>query len=512
MRKIALLMAVLMLFSTLTGCQKKLESEEKILVFADTEWFGTDAYQLSGVSYFHSLVIEPLLTKMPDGNYGPGLAKNFDISDDGKTITLEIPDDYKFSNGQPVTCNDIKRSIEWGLEISPFNTDYASINNIDIKGQQLIITLNEYAPSVLYTMASSYMPIISASQIDTMTAEELLWGALPYGAYELIEYVEGSHVNLKYNEYFKTNNPLVENKGKMNNEKVNIRFFNDDFAVMNSVVSGEIDLTFNYPFSMIDEIVKTPGMNYEWLKGESVFRLFLNNDFELFEDPMNRKAIIHLLDREEIAKQSDGILYPAFSFLSPSSLGYAYAADEYFKSKYDYDVELGNQILADNGWLDSNGDGYLDKDGKTFEFTMDNDDTSITRAVTEILQIKLKESGIKMNINNIDNFQHIDRLTDDLYQASLRGYGWGEASGTLPYIVNDSNILEDDAYFNVLYSAIANPDDVERIKGYAEAQKILMDTTFCIPLLTDNMLAVRSEKMNGAYIGDHGYFYINDVK
>lgn len=523
-------LALLMAFSLFAGCDKAAPTPNagdtpptggdtptegvKSLTVASLEWRGTDTYQLTGTESFQGLALDTLLLYQADGTYAPNIAESYSVSEDGKIITFTIPEDFKFADGTPLTPEDIKRSYEWGLEISPYNEDYAAIESIEIDGNDVILHMEAYSTAAMFSIAGSFMPIISAKQLDTMSAEELLWGARPYGAFYVDEYVEGSHVTLKRNEYYKTNNPNVKNKGPMNIETVTVRFINDDFAMSNSVVAGEIDATFTYPSLMLSELSKNPDMTHVWQNDFTVLRLFLNNDYAPFADPNVREAIMLLIDRDGLSEYSEGSLSPVYSYSVSGMIDYSADVESYCKQAYGYNPEKALQMLTDAGWSDTDKDGYLDKNGTPLSFTVNYMENAFTKIIVEYLQVRFREHGIRMELQSLERPLFTAAIqTDDTYQASLHSFSWGDTSSTLPYLVADSNILENDTYFTLCYEAGSNTDADVRTAKFAEAQKILLDSRCCVPVVRVNGLFVYNpSRLQDAFIDDFGIFFINDVK
>ncbi len=70
-------------------------------------------------------------------NLRPALAESFVISEDGLTYRFKLRPNLHFSNGQPLTTNDVKASLLLGAsELSPFKSDYADIKTIDIENDR----------------------------------------------------------------------------------------------------------------------------------------------------------------------------------------------------------------------------------------------------------------------------------------------------------------------------------------------------------------------------------------
>jgi len=535
-KETAFLLAFILLFTAFAGCAPKDASGTttvhgtttdpgsstsststaesiKHLNFASLEWTGVDTYQLTGTQNFQGFTLDSLLLYQPDGTFTTNIAEKFSVSEDGKTFTITIPTDFKYHDGTPLIPEDVKRSYERGLEISPYNEDYADISSIEVQGNDVIIHLDTYSSSTLFSIAGGFMPIISVSQLDSMSAEELLWGARPYAPYYIDSYVEGSHIELKRNEYYKTNNPNVKNKGPMHVETITVRFINDDFAMTNSIVASEIDASYTFSAAMLSELSKNSAFTYMWERGFQVTRLSFNNDYELFGDPKVREALLLLVDRDGLSEYSEGEMSPAYSFSVDGMIDFSVEAHNYIKERYSFQPDKAAKLLADAGWSDSDGDGYLDKGGKTLTFTINFISSSYFKMVAEYLQARMREFGVLVEVQGLERAVFNTERDSDAYQAFIAGFSWGDTSSTLPYLVPDTNIFPDDTYFTMCYEAAANPNDDARVQQFGEAQKLFVDSLYCTPIIRRNYLFVYNQvKLKDAIVDDYGIFYINDIK
>lgn len=518
-RTLAFILAVILMLSLMTACGEKQTSsqgqdEPKKLVFAEAyEWEGIDTYQVEWNGQAQTAHAEGLLTfDMETKKLVSNTALSFEISEDKKTIKLTIPEGLTYGNGEPVLPEDIKRSIEWGLEVSPYNWDYLIIQDIEIDGNDVIIRSEGFSSTVMYYLTTNYLPILSKKQIENSTAEELLTQAMQYGLFYIDEFVAGSHAVLKRNENYKTNNPNVENKGPSHIEELVVKFMPDGFSRVAGLKAGEIDIASSIPVENVEELEKDPNIEVVKIAIPGMVYLTLNKDNPLFEDINVRKAIAYAIDRDTIASTNKGFVEPAFSFIVPAMMDYSSEIAEYYKDNYSNDLEKAKKLLADAGWADTDGDGYLDKDGDIFEFSLiSGTEATHSKNTIQVMQLGFKEIGIKINVSTAENGYLKEKMSSDDYDAIIKGFEWSEPASILPYIIHDSNNLENEEYNDMLLSAATISDDDERIAKFAETQKILMDEVAFIPILQEvNVLAYRNNVTGVKILFDNRIIF-NDI-
>ena len=124
-------------------------------------------------------------------------------------------------------------SIEWGKEVSPYADGYSNIESMETDGRNVIFHLTEFRSDLLYYLGECFMGVIDKDQLDSMSQDELMWGAVPYGMYSVDSYEPGTGVTLVANEGYKTDNPLVENKGAAAIKTVEVKFNNmEEFTML----------------------------------------------------------------------------------------------------------------------------------------------------------------------------------------------------------------------------------------------------------------------------------------
>ncbi|KQL49418.1 hypothetical protein AN963_06595 [Brevibacillus choshinensis] len=515
----SMVLVLVLIFSLVTGCNKADNNDEqektaavpRSIVISSPEWQGADTAQITATYSSQNLIADPLLNYETDGSLTSNVAKSYNVSPDGLTVTIEMPDDLKFHDGTSVTPNDVKFSFEYFIKVSPFADDFAAVKSVEVSGNNVIVSLSTPSTTLLFNLGSNIFPILKEADSNGKTKEQLLWGTTVYGAFYVDEYVAGDHVTLKKNPYYKTYNQHVINKGAMNVETITVRFIKDTFANVQGMLSGEIANVEGLSADVKTQLADNPDIVTDWESQPSVARFEMNNDFELFKDPDIRLAMMLLIDREKTKVYSNGNYEPVYSYSVSGMTDYSSSAEEYFKAKYVNDAKRALQILSDKGWNDSDGDGFLDRNGKKFEFTVSLNNNAM-KNLAECLQIVFKEKGIKMNLNYMDTGAFRNLFKSDTHEAAISLFQWGDTAGTLPYIVKDKNIFDSKAYDEILQEAITTADKEKRMAGYTKAQQMLMDSRCNLPLVRVNSLLVYNQKSLPNFKVINNIPYFNDVR
>lgn len=516
-KKIIILLLCASLIMSLTSCSSKneqpKEQQQTLSIAVARPWEGTDIYQCLSTCFTTTLIADGLLTF--DKNTKeliPSIAEDFNVSEDGKTITLTIPEGLKYGNGETLTPDDVKSSIEWGLKVSAYSGDYAAIKEIAIEGNNVILKLSDFSATVLYYLTSYYMPVIDKDQIDKTVKEELLMEAMPYGPFYVTEYEQDSFVKVKRNEYYKTNSTNFKNTGKSNLSEAEVKIVPDAFNRISLLKAGEVDVCFDIPIENVEELEKDPNIDIIKYTPPGFNYLALNKDNPIFNDPIVRKAMALALDRELLAERDKSVT-PLYSYVTPEMTDYSPDTEEYYKANFGTDKAKAKELLAQAGWTDSDGDGILDKNGKKFEFTLTGnaEDTS-AKNLMQIIQADLKQLGISVKIETIERRYLVEKMGKDDYDSVLYYYYWAESFTSLPYLFfRDPNNLENQDYYDILAEGVKKVNQDDRKEALTKAQRILVDEGALIPVFKKNAYIAYNKKVSGITLLHDGIVKFNDV-
>lgn len=515
-----LIVALVLSLLSFTGCSNgskvsSASAEGQTLIIQDSAWEGVDLFQVSSWNDMQCLLADPILEKDPEtGAVLPGIASDSQWSEDGLTWTLTFPEGMKYSTGEQVEPEDFIASVEYGLEVSPYADGYRAIESMEVDGRNVVVHLSEYQADMQYNFQSCFVGLIDKDEIDNMSADDKLWGCHPYGAYYLDEYQPGAYAILKANEGYKTNNTMLKNQGPSPVKTLKVVFSGEDFTFAQGVKNGDYDVLSTVPSEYYDELNAAENIDIFEAYGAEVNYVELNMTDPFFQDINIRKAIIHAISRDNLAKYLSEFEKPAYSLVLKKCLNYSDEAVDYYKSNYGYDTDKSKQLLADAGWTDTNSDGFVDKDGNNFVFEFDCRDSETAKKVAQSLQIDLKAVGIDMKIKT-QNWSYVNQdVVDGNFQMGYLGLGWSE-----PFLLVDNfcnrNVEctnPDPENYNAMVAKARKTVDYDEItKQITAIQKKLFDYCTIIPLIDNNGYRCWRSEIKGIVHTPTGGFYLGDV-
>lgn len=504
----------------LTGCGSNggssTDTDKSTLVIAIQEEIeGTDVQQIGWENVVHSLIYSPLVTFSDDlSEVLPCFAESYETSDDGLTITFTIPADAKFSNGDALTAESVKKSFDRFLEISEYAGDLEAVESIEVLDETTVaFHLTQAAPYMWPSITSSYGGIVNADYAEEVGDEEFNRCAVTNGMYYVEDWQAGSQIVLAKNPYFKTSDPSVTNTGAANFEKIIVRFIPDEFTRVSELESNNVDIIWDVPTASIEDIEANTNLNTYYYKQAGAAYIMFNTDDEVLSDINVRKAINIAINREELAQVLNNVVSPEYGFISEAQAGYGEAYAAKLKETYAYDTEAAKALLKAAGYEDTDGDGYVDKDGKklTIEYCAATD-VATSKSTAPVIQEQLKAIGIDLQITEYEAAYIKQLQRDGDFQMVSRRYVWNDAD-ILYYVFTEASGYpwSNPAVTEALENARYITDTDERVAGYEKFHDAIFAEMPATALYADNYCIAATDEVKGFRVSNDGRPVFNDV-
>jgi peptide/nickel transport system substrate-binding protein len=350
------------------------------------------------------------------------LVERWEISDDKKTITFRLKPNLRWADGKPLTSADVL--FTWQLVIdektrSPYAADYQLVKRASTPdAQTFIISYDQaYAPALDSWAGLHILPkhLLEGQDIHTTA-----FARKPVGSsyYQLSSWSHGANIQL-------TRNPLSV-LGPANIDTLITRIIPDNSAQFLELMADNIDSMGLDPIKFSRIIPARPELQnklnlYKEL-GNSYTYLGFNLKHPPFDDLRVRKAINFAIDKQEII---DGVyLGLGINIASPYKPGTRWSNPKLVP--YPYDPAKARLLLKEAGFADSDGDGILERNGKPFAFEIITNQNKEREKSAVLIQRRLKEVGIQVNIRAIEWASFISRFikTGD-FDAVILGWGLG---------------------------------------------------------------------------------------
>lgn len=392
-----------------------------------------------------------LLTYNQDLDLAGELAESWQVAEDQKTITFRLKPGLVWADGKPLTSEDVY--FTWQLIIdektrSPYASDFQLVTKAETPDKLTFVVHYDqaFSPALDSWAGLQILPKHKLAGQDIHTTS---FAQKPLGSnyYQLKEWRHGEHIKMQRNPKSVLGpaqiNTLVE------------RIIPDPGAQFLELMADHIDSMNMDPITYARIIPSRPELqarlNQYKALGNSYTYLGFNLKRKPFDDVRIRKAINYAIDKQEII---DGVyLGLGEQISSPYKPGTRWSNPRL--KPYPFDPERARALLAEAGYKDSDGDGYVERDGKKLSFeVLTNHGNKEREKTSVIIQRRLKEVGIDIRIRSIEWASFITRFikTGD-FDAVVMGWQLG---------------LEPDQ-FSIWHSSQQKPGQFNFI-GYENAQ------------------------------------------
>ncbi|WP_457755917.1 ABC transporter substrate-binding protein [Thermodesulfatator indicus] len=337
-----------------------------------------------------ALITENLVEADPDFSLRPGLAKSWkQLSPTHWRFYLRKG--VKFHDGSEMKAGDVKWAIERALK-DPSIKSLTKIKEIKVIDDYTIDFITE-GPYAAFPATLHYSKVSIVSPHSEMDKNGVITKPIGTGPFMLVKWDPATEtLYLKgFKDYW---------QGKPKLDELIIKAIPDPASREVAVEKGEIDFTCDVPYGDVERLSREKGIKLEIHPTARVYQLtFGSLHGTPYEDVRVRKAISYAIDKKSIAQiVLHGCAEPAKGIILPS-LWWA----NNNVSGYDYNPKKAKELLKEAGWVDTDNDGILEKNGKEFHVTIYTyPQRPGLKPMAETIQAFLKNVGIKAEVRVLD--------------------------------------------------------------------------------------------------------------
>lgn len=437
-------------------------------------------------------LFDTLLRPSEDGNSViPGLAEEYSISDDGQSVSLTLRSGVSFSDGTPLTGEDVVFSLDRARnpDLSPWAGLLGSIDNVSAEGNVISISLKAADPTILSMLATFTTGIVSKAVFEAAegsTDQEksaAIFAAkgpgVGSGPFYLCGFEQGTSMEFCANKnYWRKGS---DGKALPYLDGVHFEIIPDDATRILKLQAGEVDAAEFIPFSRVPELEADQAINMNLYPSTRIIYSPINTRETRADGSPNplsdarvRQALNYATNKEALIGL---VLQGAGKPMTSPLMAAATQLSANLDPLYAYDLDKAKALIAEAGVAPGTEITFTTLAGSA-------DDSTIFAA----LQQMWAPLGINLSVEQVDGPTRGAKNRSG--EFDIHTYGWvndvndpSQVVGWLGHTptANAVGTGWENAEFNALFEASATEIDAEkRAAQYAEMQEIYADAA---PLL-----------------------------
>jgi len=464
--------------------------------------------------FIYGMVYENLIGVNPlNYEFLPGLASHWKVGADGQTYWFRIDPRARFSDGHPVTTEDVIATYKLGLDpgiLSPYTNSFYAGFDTPVVVSKYVFHVRSKEKNWKNMLYFGGMTVLPAHVIGGVKGEEYLKKYqydMPPGTGNYVVLPEdvkkGQSITLtRRTNYWGKDDPL--SRGSNNFDKLKILIIQDENLAYEKFRAGELDFMVVSRAQWWHTKFNFDEIKNGWIQKRKVFTddpvgfggLAFNTRKEPFSDERIREAITLLFNRKQIVEK---VLYNEYL------INYSYYPNSPYENPnnphLDYNPERAGQLLDEAGYTQRNAEGLRMKNGKPFVIDFPTLQ-QLSHVITPIEE-DFRKAGVKLNIRYVDGVTQFKLMNDRNFDMIYTS--WGGLLFPNPISSFKSDLADKPNTNNV--TGIKNP----RIDAICEEEQVTFDPAKRIRLLQelDSILVASKHYALNWYAPFSRYVYWN---
>ena len=393
----------------IAGCGKNTASVEKVFYYGDTTFNAendeTDVNPHNGYSGWACIrygVGETLFKYSDTMELEPWLAESYENVDE-LTWKINLKDGITFTSGRKLDGEAVKECIEHLVAVHKRAAGDLNIERVEAEADTVIITTTKPVPALINYLSDPYGCIIDMQAGITDDGNVSATG--PYIALEI---VTDSGLTLVKNENYWNGEPKLD--------KIIVKTISDGDTLTMALQSGELNAAYGLPYSGLSLFNNS---NYTISSSETSRSFFAQMNYANvnLQDSNVRAAIAMAINKKDFTN----VLLKGNGTLAEGPFPKDYTFGDSYVKAAEYNIDNARHLLAQSGWKDTDGDGYVEKNGEKLTLRwLTYPSRQELPLLAENVQASLKQIGIDVKINCTAN--HLDYVKKgewDIYASAF---------------------------------------------------------------------------------------------
>jgi peptide/nickel transport system substrate-binding protein len=460
-------------------------------------------------------IFDSLVVALPDHRFGPWLAKQWEISPDGRDYTFHLRDDVKFHDGTRFDAAALKFNLDRIHDPKNALIALADIGTYESTSQlddfTAVVHLRAPFAPFLMNLSKTSLGMISPAAAQKYGDQ---FGQHPVGTgpFRFDSLKPATEIALRRNPDYQWAPASAAHAGPAWLEQLTFKNVPEETTRVAVLMNGQAGAADLIPPQNLVGIQRSS--DYHVIEGELLnhnYSLYLNVNREPWQDPRMRTAFRLSLDLDAAVKTIYlGTQTRAWSPLSPSIFGY----DKSLEGSWHPDRAAAARILDDLGWKPGpDGVRVRAKDGKRLSVVfMDTQGNREKRLdLLTVLRRQLRENGFELRIDSQPGGSYLEKSAAGDFDL-LAGSLFAPDPDVLRRIHSPSvraltsiSKVDDSELEQLLQAGSLELDPTRRREIYGRAQHLIVERTYSIPAYVLTYSVAAANRVEGIAIDVHGF-------
>jgi peptide/nickel transport system substrate-binding protein len=439
-------------------------------------------------------------------NFRPGLADSFTFSQDSLQVTFHIHPGVTWHDGAPFSAHDVVfahsvcRAPEINWSAASWLDHITNVEAVD----SLTVRFTYDAPYMYQVLDANVcypLPrhILGDVPLAEMGNHPIARAPVGNGPFRFVSWRSGEEIVIEANPDFV--------RGRAHINRVAFRIIPEGTTLATQIQNGDIDLWPRFtPPSFFPQLSNDPDLVVHSYPGRSYTYVAWNKQNPMFADKRVRQALSLASNRQEIV---DALVYGQGQVGSQPLISTIWAHDPSIRP-YPFDADSARSLLEAAGWVDSDGDGIREKDGRRLAFSLKtNNDNQLRVDITTVLQQQFRAVGADVRPEPLEFNQFIEELLAKDYEGAVGGWSVGIKPDMVPTFGQGelfNFVSADDPELERLIRQAEVTRDMEQMRGIlAQAQRIIVDEAYYTFLFQLNDLHAIDSRFQNVDMNAYGW-------
>ncbi len=443
-------------------------TKDSLIIGIGTNVTTPDNHKLQGLPAIGaaSQVGDVLLRLDEKGNIVPWLIKSWEYADSGKTLILTIRDNVKMHDGNVMTAEDVRYSIQRFRKYSVGKAALDPVSEVKtLDDKRLSLTCKAPFAPLLSTLTYTTITIYSKAAVEKWGDDNFGLHVSGPGPYKMTEFKAGDRMVLEAFDDYWAGKPAIKT--------VTFRMIPEMSARILGLESGDLDLIDAIAPQDADRLGKNTKLQIINPPSAGLTRLYFNTQKGPLTNKLVRQALNYAVDKESIVKNI---------FLGKATVGHSWVPEGVFGYTGEYDVYKYDPAKA-KALLQQAGVSNL-------KFTLMHSPGRylLSTEVAEAIKAQLAQVGVTMDIQNMEwgAFSAATKLVLAETKMDASFHWWRSINGDADSAIadyaskfwapgNNTPFFKSEAYDKLYEAEQVEQDKTKREQMLKDMQKILMD-------------------------------------